>query len=57
MTTTPISHQSTPKQPEARPAAPRGMPVWVGVLWMVGIAGAWTILLVLFHNLMARLLS
>lgn len=57
MSTTPVSHQSTPKRPEVRPATPRGMPVWAGVLWILAIAGAWNILLVLFHNLMARLLS
>ena len=33
------------------------MPLWQGVLWMIAIAGAWTIILVLFHNLMNRLLG
>jgi hypothetical protein len=56
MTSTPVSRQSTPKQSQT-PLLPPSMPLWAGVLWMVGIAGLWTILLVLFHNLMARLLS
>lgn len=35
----------------------RGISVLMGVLWMVGAAGVWILLLVLLHNAMARLLS
>jgi len=56
MTGTPALHDRAPREPDVRPAASHDMPLWAGVLWMIGIAGAWTILLVLFHNLMARLL-
>ena len=57
MTTTPVSRQSTSNQSQTPSTGPRGIPLWRGVLWMIAIAGAWTIVLVLFHNLMARLLS
>ena len=56
MTCTEVLHHSTRKESENRDAPP-GLSLWAGVLWMIGIAGAWTIVLVLFHNLMARLLS
>ena len=58
---TPVLQQSTAKELEIRVAAPRGISpgitVGSGVLWIVGAAAAWTVVLVLFHNLMARLLS
>jgi hypothetical protein len=57
MTQTPVSHESAPKERQTRPTAPQGMPLWQGVLWMIAIAGGWTIILVLFHNLMNRLLG
>jgi hypothetical protein len=57
MTQTPVSHESAPKEPQNRPTEPGSIPLWQGVLWMIAIAGTWTIILVLFHNLMNRLLG
>lgn len=57
MTNTPALRDGAPKEPEVRDTAQRGLSVGAGVLWIIGIAGAWTIVLVLFHNLMARLLG
>lgn len=57
MTNTPALRDGAPKEPEIRDTAPRGISVAAGVLWIIGIAGAWTVILVLFHNLMARLLG
>lgn len=65
MTSTPVLRQSIPKEPKIRVAAPRcispritaRITVGWGVLWIVGAAAAWTVVVVLFHNLMARLLS
>jgi hypothetical protein len=34
-----------------------GPSVGVGVLWMVGVAGLWTLALVLLHNVADRLLG
>jgi hypothetical protein len=31
--------------------------VGLGIMWMVGIALAWNVVMVLFHDVMARLLS
>jgi beta-lactamase regulating signal transducer with metallopeptidase domain len=57
MTSTPALGENRAGEPERLTAAPRGINVAVGFLWIVGIAGAWIVVLVLFHNLMARLLS
>jgi hypothetical protein len=57
MAQTPVSHESSTKERQTQPTAPHSVPLWQGVLWMIAIAGAWTIILVLFHNLMNRLLG
>lgn len=54
---TPVVPESTAKRSETHAAAPRGLSLGTGILWMLAIAGGWTLVLVLFHNLMARLLS
>jgi hypothetical protein len=56
MTSTPVVHERMRREPDARVTQPRGLSLGAGVLWMIGIAGAWNIIYVLFHNLMARLL-
>lgn len=57
MASTSVLYDTTPKKSEIRGATPPGISLWAGVLWIVGIAAAWNVVLVLFHNLMARLLS
>lgn len=57
MPSTPALRDGAPKEPEIGERAPRGISLGAGVLWMIAIAGAWTIVLVLFHNLMVRLLG
>jgi hypothetical protein len=57
MTGTPAVRDGALEEPEIRGTASRGISLGAGVVWIIAIAGAWTIILVLFHNLMARLLS
>ncbi len=57
MTSTPVSQERSAKKPESGVVGPRGLTLGRGILWILGLAAAWTILLVLFHNVMARLLS
>ncbi len=57
MTSSPVLQQNAKNKPQNRGAGPRGISVLSGVLWMVGAAGVWILLLVLLHNLMGRLLS
>jgi hypothetical protein len=56
MTSTPVLHQDIRREPQTPVAPSRALSLGLGVLWMVGIAAAWNIAYVLFHNLMARLL-
>jgi hypothetical protein len=55
MISTPVLPESSGKE-ETHVAAPHGVTVGIGVLWIVGAAAAWNVVLVLFHNLMVRLL-
>lgn len=56
MTSTPVFHGSMEREPDTHVPQPRSLSLGAGVLWLIGIAGAWNIIYVLFHNLMARLL-
>lgn len=56
MTSTPALLESTGKEADVHSGARRSISVGVGVLWIVGAAAAWNIGLVLFHDLMTRLL-
>lgn len=56
MTSSPVLHENAKNRPQNRSAGPRGISVLSGVLWMVGAAGVWILLLVLLHNLIGRLL-
>lgn len=56
MSSSPVLHENMRKKPGNPAATPRGVKLIVGVLWMVGAAGAWILILVGLHNLMARLL-
>jgi hypothetical protein len=57
MTSSPALRDGAPKEPAMRDTSPRGISLGAGVLWILAIAGGWTIILVLFHNLMVRLLG
>lgn len=57
MTSSPVLQENARNQPRNSGAGPRGVSVLMGVLWMVGAAGVWILLLVLLHNLTARLFS
>jgi hypothetical protein len=56
MTSSPVLQQNAKNNPQNRGAGPRGVTVLMGVLWMVGAAGVWILLLVLLHNVLARFL-
>jgi hypothetical protein len=56
MTSTPVLLENKGKEPEVR-VAPDSISVGLGVLWIVGVAVAWNVVLVLFHDVMARFLS
>jgi hypothetical protein len=56
MTSSPVLQENAKNKPQNRGAGPGGISVLSGVLWMVGAAGVWILLLVLLHNVMARLL-
>lgn len=56
MTSSPVLQENEKNKPQSRGVGPRGISVLMGVLWMVGAAGIWILLLVLLHNLMGRLL-
>jgi hypothetical protein len=45
------------RKPEMPVVAPEDISVGLGVLWIVGAAAVWNVVLVLFHDVMARLLS
>jgi hypothetical protein len=55
MSSSPVLQENARNRPQNRGAGPRGVSVLMGVLWMVGAAGVWILLLVLLHNVMARL--
>jgi hypothetical protein len=55
MTSSPVLRENAKNKPQNRGVGPRGISVLSGVLWMVGAAGVWILLLVLLHNVMARL--
>lgn len=55
MSSTAVLQESTGKE-AATHAVPHTISVGSGVLWIVGVAAAWNVVFVLFHNLMARLL-
>ena len=57
MTSSPVLQENAKNRPQKREVEPRGISVLSGVLWMIGAAGVWILLLVLLHNLMGRLLS
>jgi hypothetical protein len=57
MSSSPVLHENMGRKEEERKPTPPGVKLIVGVLWMVAAAGAWILILVGFHNLMARLLS
>jgi hypothetical protein len=54
---TPILLENMASELETGLATQHNMGVGLGILAIVGVAVAWNIALVLFHNLMARLLS
>jgi hypothetical protein len=56
MTSTPVSLKNEGK-PEMPVVAAEGISVGLGILWIVGVAAVWNVVLVLFHDVMARLLS
>ena len=56
MHSTPVLAESAPREQGMRVSAPRGFTLRSGILWIVGAAAAWNIALVVFHNLMTRLL-
>lgn len=56
MTTRSVLMESTRTEPEIRVSAPRGLSLGLGILGIVGAAAVWIVSLVLFHNLMTRLL-
>lgn len=56
MTSTSVFMESTRTEPELRVFAPRGLSLGLGILGIVGSAAFWIASLVLFHNLMTRLL-
>jgi hypothetical protein len=56
MTSTPLVHETVRREPDTHDEPPRGISLGAGVLWLVGIAAAWNVVYVLFHNLMDRLL-
>lgn len=55
MTRTPVLLENKGKEAETR-VAPDGVSVGLGILWIVGAAAVWNGVLVLFHDVMARLL-
>jgi hypothetical protein len=59
MTSIPVLLENKGKEPEIRGVAPDtgGISVGLGVLWIVGTAAAWNVVLVAFAYLAARLLS
>lgn len=57
MTSSPVLQENARNRPQNSGGKSRGITVLMGVLWMVGAAGVWILLLVLLHNVMARLLS
>jgi hypothetical protein len=57
MPSSPVLQENAKNKPQSGVAGPRGPSVLMGVLWMIGAAGIWILLLVLLHNVMARLLS
>lgn len=56
MTATPALRKSKKTPTEMRIEAQDGVGVGLGVLWIVGAAIVWNVLLVLLHDLIARLL-
>lgn len=56
MTSTPILRKSKKTPTEMRIEAQDSVSVGLGVLWIVGAAIVWNVLLVLLHDLIARLL-
>jgi hypothetical protein len=56
MTSTPVVVESTPSEEKMRVSAPSDLTLRSGILGIVAAAGAWNVALVLFHNLMTRLL-
>jgi hypothetical protein len=56
MTSTSVLTESTRTEPEIRVSAPRGLSLGLGIMGIVGAAAFWIVSLVLFHNLMTRLL-
>lgn len=57
MTSSPVLEENAKNQPQSGGGKSRGVSVLMGVLWLVGAAGVWILLLVLLHNVMARLFS
>ena len=57
MNSTPVLDDSPPNESKIHGATPHGISVGAGVLWIIAIAAAWNVLIVLFHYLTARLLS
>lgn len=55
MTSTPILRKSKKTPTEMRIEAQDSVSVGLGVLWIVGAAIVWNVLLVLLHDLIARL--
>ena len=56
MTTRSVLMETTRTEPEIRVSAPLGLSLGLGILGIVGAAAVWIVSLVLFHNLMTRLL-
>lgn len=57
MTSTPAVLETKERGPERHMAERDGISVTLGVLWIVGVAAAWNVVLVRFHDRVARLLS
>jgi beta-lactamase regulating signal transducer with metallopeptidase domain len=55
MSATAVLQERTGKDATTQPV-PHTISVGLAVLWIVGVAAAWNVMFVLFHNLMARLL-
>jgi hypothetical protein len=56
MTSTPVLAENKGNEPEIG-VAPDSVKVGLGVLWIVGTTATWTVVLILFHVVVARLLS